>query len=142
MSKDEVVVVFRIFNRFRMINEHIECKNLLESLIQQVNTTTGAARVGAAFACFNYIKEKHTQEIAEAVFAKLVEMGHFPNHKLSTYEGFLEAFVSEMSSGAAFGGAFSGAGDNATINATGMAGIDNPLGSKKRKIDKILTRNL
>lgn len=139
MTKEETITVFRIINKFSMINEHILRYTILEQFIQSIKMSEGAAKIGATFAFYHYLKEKHSKEIAEEVFAKLVEMGKITSHPLSTYEGFLEAFVSEMSSGASFGGALSGAGSNAQVNATGLAGIDKPLGLKKRKIDKILT---
>lgn len=142
MNREEAVIVFRLVSKFAMFNEHVECKNLLEQFIQTIKESEGCARVGVLFAFHSYITEKHGKHVAESVFAKLSEMGHIPSHPLSTYEGFLQAFVAEMMSGAALGGPMSGAGSNAQVNATGMAGIDNPLGSKKRKIDKILTRAL
>lgn len=142
MNKNDSIAVFRLVNRFVTINEHIEPKNVLEKFIQVIKESKGQAKVGALFAFRSYIKEKFNEQVAENVFAKLAELGHIPNHPLSTYEGFLQAMLEMSASGASFGGAFSGAGDNATINTTGMAGVDRSLGSKKRKIDKILTRTL
>jgi hypothetical protein len=139
MTNEDVKTVFRFVNKFVVMSEHVECVSLTERLIQEVKASRSSA---AYFILHRYLGERYSQQIAEAIFAKLVELKHIPNHDYSTYEGFLKAFEEEMASGASFGGAMSGAGSNATINATGMAGIDKPLSNKKRKIDKILSRTL
>lgn len=139
MNNTNATTVFRLVNKFVLISEHVQPYTLTDRLIQEVKTSKSAS---ALFVLRQYISERFSSEIAEAVFAKLVELKHIPNHDYATYEGFLKAFGEEMASGASFGGAFSGAGDNATINATGMAGIDKPLTNKKRKIDNILNRSL
>lgn len=142
MNKNDSIAVFRLVNRFVLVNEHVIPKNILDNFIQVIKESKDQAKIGALFAFRSYIKERFNEQVAESVFAKLVDLGHIPNHPLSTYEGYLQAMLEMSASGASFGGAFSGAGDNATINATGMAGIDPPLGTKKRKIDKLLTRTL
>lgn len=139
MKTEDTVLTFRIINKFRLINEHVECRTVLDQFIQAVNISEGKAKLAVSFAFYKYLEEKAGAELAEAVFAKLAEMGKVPSN-LSTYEGFLQAFCAEMASGASFGGAMSGAGDNATINSTGMAGVDKPL--KNNKIKKILSRAL
>ena len=137
MTTDNTVLTFRIINKFRFINEHVECKTVLEQFIQSINVSEGHAKVAVSFAFRKYLEENAGLELAEAVFAKLAEMGKVPS-QLSTYEGFLQAFYAEMASGASFGGAMSGAGDNATINATGMAGVDKPLNKTKKILDRLL----
>lgn len=139
MNNTDATTVFRLVNKFVLINENVQALTLTDRLIQEVK---GSKSASALFVLHKYLGERFSAEITEAVFAKLVELKHIPNHDYSTYEGFLKAFAEEMSSGASFGGAFSGAGDNVTINATGMAGIDKPLSNKKRKIDKVLSRSL
>jgi hypothetical protein len=139
MNNTDATTIFRLVNKFVLINENVDALTFTDRLIREVKVSKSAP---ALFVLHKYLSERFSTEITEAVFAKLVELKHIPNHDYSTYEGFLRAFAEEMSSGASFGGAFSGAGDNATINATGMAGVDKPLSNKKRKIDKILSRTL
>lgn len=141
MTNEQSVFAFRVINKFAIINEHIHCKTILDALILAVNLSEGSSKVGALFALRQHLKEKTDLVVVDSIFEKLQELNRIPKYDLSTYEGFLEAFVAEMSSGASFGGAMSGAGSNSTINSTGMAGVDKPL-KTKRKIDKILQRTL
>ena len=115
----------------------------------------GGSTVGSYIAALALIKE-HVEELSntdtsKALMEKMEEHNLIPagiEYDLSTAEGFMDAWedamVEGMSSGAAFGGRMSGAGDNATINATGMAGIDRPLGNKKKKknIEKVIQKRL
>lgn len=142
-SNEEAIASFRILNKFRIINENIDCEklSLLDSLIYAVNVSEGSAKIGAVFALKQNLEESYSSEFVTSLFEKLKGMNKIPKYDLSTYEGFIEAFVAEMSSGASFGGSLSGAGTNASINNTGLAGTDKPL-KTKRKIDKILGKKL
>jgi hypothetical protein len=142
MTNEQAVTVFRIVNKFSIINEHIECKSILDALILTVNLSEYHSKIGALFALRKYLEEKNGKETTQLIFEKLQELNKIPKHDLSTYEGFIKAFAEAMASGASFGGPMSGAGTNADINATGMAGIDKLLNNKKRKIDNILSRSL
>jgi len=111
----------------------------------------GSSQLATYIAALALIKEhveaESNKETANALMEKLQDYEIIPimEHDISTPEGYLDAMeeeiMREMTSGAAFGGSLSGAGTNADINATGLAGIDKPLGRKK-KLKKILSRKL
>lgn len=113
----------------------------------------GSSQIGSYVAALALIKEHVEQESNSATADLLIEKMEQHNiipeqrHDIGTPEGYLDAMeeeiIREMSvSGAGFGGALSGAGSNADINATGLAGIDRPLGQKKKKKTKELKKIL
>lgn len=106
----------------------------------------GKTQIGSYVAALALLREHVKTERNEATAETLMEkiegygIGPIMEHDISTPEGYLDAMeeemVREMTSGATFGGAMSGAGSNAQVNATGMAGIDQPLQKKKKKITR------
>jgi len=115
----------------------------------------GGSQLGSYIAALallkEYVTDNSNSNTSKVLVEKLEEHKILPmsiQHDLSTVEGFMdaweEAMVEAMTSGASFGGSMSGSGDNQTLNSTGMAGIDRPLGNKKKKknIEKVIQKRL